>query len=123
MWGLSILIGSICFLFVLITKLVVQEPGELIAALLALILLSGVFSWPTFLLSYLLIKYLSGKGVPIKSIRIDVYFLVLTGILLTVIFFEPTIFEDYFSLAGLICYVIGLTISVFTLKIDPPVKN
>ena len=116
-WGLSILIGSVCFSFVLITKSFIQEPGDLFQALMLLVLFAGVFSCPTFILCYLLIRYLSGKRRSFKSIRIGAYMLALTGIISTAIFFVPTIFEESVLLIGLISYIAALTISFFTIRI------
>jgi hypothetical protein len=118
-WGLSTLIGSVFFLFILISKFIVKDPDEILAALLLLVLFAGVFSLPTFLICYFSIKYLSRKGIPIRNIRVGVYFLAMTGILLTVIFFEPNIFKESILLIGLTCYIIGFTISFFSLKINP----
>lgn len=118
-WGLSTLIGSLFYLFILISKFLIKEPSEIFAALSLLILFAGVFSLPTFLICYFAIKYLSKKGVSIRSIRIKVYFLALIGVLLTVIFFEPDIFKESILLFGLTCYITGLTISFFSLKINP----
>ncbi len=116
-WGLSILIGSVLFLFFLISSFIVKEPGELVPALMALALFAGVFSWPTLFLCYFFIRKLAEKGTPARSIRANIYTLALTGILVTALFFDPGIFEEPVALLGLTCYIAGLTISIFSLKI------
>jgi hypothetical protein len=117
-WGLSTLLGSLLFLFILISKFLVKEPDELFAALSLLVLFAAVFSLPTFLICYFAIKYFSKKGMPIKNIRIWVYFTALITILLTATFLLPDVFKERILLIGLTCYITGFTISFFLLKIN-----
>jgi len=117
-WALSLLIGSILFTLISFFTFFTEEDLSLSwKMVLLLMFFAGVFSWPTFMLCYFLLRYLSKKDISLKSLRLIVYLTAVVGILATSFFFYSEFLQDKLSVLALISYLGALTFSFFRLKV------